>query len=326
MVISQAALDALTSNMMSLDTKRASARVCLYGENGTGKSVAGAAILDRVVPSSLGILHIDTGEGFTSIRNHPDMIPGVKRWKSIPFTGYDQVQAIVDAIANKQGIFAFFGGIQFDEMSTMAKADLDFLHGNRTGGADGASLVPEWPDYNALLTRWRRVMLAMTAIPELHIAIIAHEKARKAKVGKDMVTTGFGPDFPVETAKAVKENVHVVARMYNTEGPRDPKNLQGAPAIRRLGQVIPANKYEAKTRIPSSLMEVEAEDMPDWVFNWLDSGARLAPEEDMIPSEEVRPAIESVEPELQADYAEGLGEFEAVSPDADDDFAAIAQL
>lgn len=326
-MISNAALEALTNSMMSLDTKRASARVAIYGENGTGKSVTAAAILDRVTPSNLGILHIDTGEGFTSIRNHrDDLVPGIARWKSIPYESYEQVQAIIDAIENKQGIFGFIGGVQFDEMSTMAKADLDFLHGARTGGAEGASLVPEWPDYNALLTRWRRIMLAVTRIPDLHITITAHEKARKAKVGRDMVTTGYGPDFPVETAKAVKENVHVVARMRNTEGPRDPQNLLGAPVIERLGQVIPANKYEAKTRIPTALSEIYAEDMPEWVASWLETGARPTPEPDMVPAEEIRPAIESVEPELQADYAEGLGEFEAVAPDADDDFAAIATL
>lgn len=326
MVISQQALDALTANMMSLDSKRASARVCFYGENGTGKTVAGATVLDRVVPAHLGILHLDTGEGFTSIRNHPDTVPGIARWKSIPYESYEQVQAIIHAIENKQDIFGFIGGIQFDEMSTMAKADLDFLHGQRTAGITGASLVPEWPDYNALLTRWRRIMLAVTAIPELHIAVIAHEKARKAKVGKDMVTTGFGPDFPVETAKAIKENVHVVARMYNTEGTRDPANLQGVPNIERLGQVIPANKFEAKTRIPTNFASIPVEFMPDWVFNWLESGARPTVEPDMEQVEPERPAIESVEPELQADYAEGLGEFEAVSPDTDDDFAAIATL
>lgn len=321
MVVSTADYERLRKRMSPVSTAVTAARGVIYGVRGTGKSVLAAQIMQAVCPEGKGILHIDTGENWSTWRNHPDI--NRKKFLTIPWSGMEDLTLVIQMVLEGTEEFGYIGAIIFDEFSTMVKDDTDVMHAARVGmridGSvpSGESLVPEWPDYNAVMVRWRRILNMMSKIPNLHYIYLAHESDRKAKVGRDLITTGWGPSIQAGINAKIQEDVTFVGRLTSEEKKvaSDPKQVS---YVREL-QVKPANKYEGKTRIASDRLRIPAEEVVLWINTWLDSGGELLPVED-THEVEIEPTIAETLPDdlkesaAQADEQAISSEFATFDP------------
>lgn len=252
----------ITASMQPITQKQPRFRGMIYGESGVGKTTVAVEILQRIVRPGTGILYIDTSEGWVSLNNRPGLSEGVMY---VPFTSIEDIETIVDAIARREGVFAYIGGIVLDEASSMAEIDLDRLH-ERRQVEDPSILTPEWPDYHAGLKRFRSMMAKLFAIPDLHVMLLAHVNSKKGKQGEILRTF---PKFPEKTAAKIKEPLQIVG--YMTSGNK-PSQGDQPPTYERLIQVYPTNKLDAKTRIPINQVRVSAEELPAIIQDWVNAG------------------------------------------------------
>lgn len=266
----EAAVARLAATMAPVDTKQPRFRGMLYSESGVGKSVLSAQIMQALVPSNLGIVYIDTAEGWVSLRNHPGL---GDRVMYVPFTTIEDVRVVGNAIRNKIGAFAYVGGIILDEGSSMSQIDTDRVFEARRAQAQATgkpfdSLTPEWPDYHAALARFRQMLAELFAIPDLHVIITAHVADKKDRNGN--ITKQF-PSFSPKIAQKVKEPLHLVGHMTATSRP-NPKDPQGTPIYERSVQVHPTVMIDAKIRLPINTVKVDAAALPGIIQDWINSG------------------------------------------------------
>lgn len=286
----------LQGMMTDISTKQARFRGCLYGNSGSGKTVLAQRIMQTIVPEGKGILYVDTSEGWVSIRNHPELM---RRTQAIPFTTIEDIRVIASAIKNKVGIYQYIGGVILDEGSSMAQIDTDRVFEARKISSIGSrnpveSLVPEWPDYNAALQRFRQMNAELFDIDGLHVIIVAHVSDKKDKQGN---IVNMFPSFSPKIAAKVKEPLHLVA--YCTSEFKPDPSSDGVKYEREI-QVHPTKMIDAKTRLPIKSLTINSDLLAGIVQDWLASGG-IEVEHDDTPIDDPEP-----DPLIGVDPAEAM--------------------
>lgn len=278
MAFTQADYDRLAGMMGSVTDKNKSANIMLYGKYGSTKSVLAAQVLSALITDpNMGILHIDTGGGWVSLDNHPEVRARVQ---SQPFTTIEDIELITEMILNKVGVYGYFGGIILDEASSMAQIDVDRIYEARPAvNARGVAkdLSPERPDYNAGLGRFRRMLAKIIDVQDLHLVLVAHEISIKDASGA--VTKEATASFSPKTSEKVHQPMHIVGRVTS----RSVKKGDGSVEYTRSIQIHPTSGVDAKTRAPFNAVSMPTSEFPTFVADWLKTGGSEVDSETVIP-------------------------------------------
>ena len=115
-------LAALRATIEELDKTKIKFKWFLYGKSGVGKTVEAMEVAQQVTPPDQRILFVDTGEGWVSLENHPQL---KRRTDRMLYKGMSQFDTLVSAMQEGAEGFNNYGTVVFDEFSTSAKK---FLH------------------------------------------------------------------------------------------------------------------------------------------------------------------------------------------------------
>jgi hypothetical protein len=198
-------------------------RGMFYGNDGTGKTIAGLALLNHIVPADKRIILVDTSENGLSIRNHPGLnqkLPdGSPRITRLRYGGERWLHALAATIRRGQGGFENVGGIQFDEFATMADTMLGIIlkvveAANPTRPKDDAT----WPEYKMLLRKMKNIIQTFGSLEGVHCVFVAHFRTDKDGRGLPVEAPNFTPSVGPE----IRKPMHLIANLtVNEEGQRE---------------------------------------------------------------------------------------------------------
>lgn len=261
-------------------------KALIYGVSGVGKTVEAMELARIVNPSDKKILYIDTGEGYVSLLNHPQLMRNVTR---MSYEGQSQIKTLVDAIkANVEG-FNEFSTIVFDEFSTMARKDLHTVM-NSTGLQEFDA--PEFKQYNIATRRMEQVAYKLLDLKETHhLILIAHAKTEENKITK---ITETGPSFMQKFGETLKGEMHVVGRLT-----ADIQNKEGAPVYKREIQVHPSKMIIAKSRIGKLDIKVSPERFNYRLAEWIAEGGVEEDERQVVELADEKPLVGEFEDQTE---------------------------
>jgi hypothetical protein len=256
------------------------ARLCLYGPEGSTKTVSACSVGE---PDRETILLESDPEGYVSLYNHPDIyyMPDgkTKRIRRFRYEGLSQIDAFVEFISDPR--FDAADTIVIDTASGIVNSDLDIITERRFKGQKIDEEVPDWPAYRLNQDRVRRAFTPLMQV-EKHIVLTSHDRAEKDKT--NLVKTTL--DMPQAVRKHLTRMCHLVgyltAEMQETE--------DEVTYFRKM-QVHPTKLITAKSRIGGLPVVIDEPDLRQIVRDWVASGAKLLDgEEDLAPeSESVQP-------------------------------------
>lgn len=202
----------LFNSMSKMEPKDASFVGCFYGEPGTHKTVNTAKLAQAITPPDKKILYVYTGQGWTSLMNHPELMD---RMIKMPFIRNEQIETLRNALMNEQireklGV----GCVIFDEYNRMQDMDTDILTKHRarlvndTPSYDKSGRkvykdpdTPEWPEYNTTKVRLINLINDLLVVPKLHTIFVCHTRFQKSR-------GSIEPDFPNAAGSAFISMVH----------------------------------------------------------------------------------------------------------------------
>lgn len=244
----QKVLDALMDTITPLVEEEAYAKVLIYGEAGTGKTVLGCNFGEQVIL-------VDSANGWVSLKNHPDILHKVQR---IQYQGLSQLDALADAIVE--------GKIEcetlvIDEMSSIAVLDLDtVLKARSKKDASKDPNVPTQPDFFANTERVRRVVAKLLSLP-CNVVLLSHVREDKdERTGKVMTRPAFTP----KTRGTIVQQCHIVGYLTANEIRKGDDDTE---YLRRL-QVQPTATITAKTRIGGLPTVIDAPNLNTIFADW----------------------------------------------------------
>lgn len=216
----------------------------IYGDMGTGKTVAGMKLLQAIVPEDEKILYIYTAQGLSTFNNHPELM---RRVKTMKFERQEQLVAVAKAIREARdnpelsplhGALSKIGGVVLDEYSHMSKLDQAWIVNTRSAQfeEDGKFKDPHNPAQPDYLTQQVRSNEVITSFMDANIHFMAICHARY-----DDKTAVYRPDFPQGTGADLFRVLH---SMYYAQSER---GKTGEP-VKTL-QLHADRKFVAKNRI-----------------------------------------------------------------------------
>lgn len=267
---SEAVLDDLRKLKAPLDESEIRFKWLLYGESGVGKTIEALQLAQLITPKDKRILHVDTGEGWVSVNNHPQL---KQRTDRMIYQGLSQFEALVEAIEEDAEGFDNYGTIIFDEFSTSTKK---FLHVVLdTNNVKVLTEGPEFKHWGIMSRNIENTIWALLRLKETHnLIFIAHERTRENKRTKLEMTR---PSFQDSIEGVVKENVHVVSRMTGTVD-----NREGTPMYTRELQVHPTKMVVAKSRVGGLEILTTPSTFNQVVVDWMNSGGQLVDEQEVV--------------------------------------------
>lgn len=218
------------------------ALMCIYGDQGTGKSVSMMRFMLGITDPNKKIIYVDSGLGFASFRNHEDIMKaqGEKRWKRMKYENLEQLIALAGAIREGGGWTDHIGAVILDEYSSMIKKDKTWIVKARSQQKEDKGefkdpFQPAQPDYLASQIRSEDVLNAFIEA-EIHVGFLSHEKW-----DKEQITTR--PDFPPGAANDFQRLIHSVLRAKVTLDKTTKK------PVRELQLQPVGNRVSVKNRI-----------------------------------------------------------------------------
>lgn len=265
-------LAALRETIEALDKTKIKFKWLLYGKSGVGKTVEAMEVAQRITPPDQRILFVDTGEGWVSLENHPQL---KRRTDRMLYKGMSQFDTLVSAMQEGAEGFNNYGTVVFDEFSTSAKKFLHIvLDATKVDYLTGA---PEFKHWGIVSRNLERSVWKMLELKETHnLIFIAHEKTKEDQRTKINVT---GPSFMESVEATVKENVHVVSRMT-----ADVENRSGVPNYKRELQVHPTKMVIAKSRVGGLDILTSPAKFNQRVVDWMNTG-NLVDEQEVVELE-----------------------------------------
>src|SRR5688572_25434128 len=111
----------LFASMTDMEDEYAAFVGCFYGDPGTRKTTRAMKLAQGITPPNKKILYVYTGQGWSSLKNHPELM---RRVKKMPFIRYEQIETLRAVLMNptmreKMGI----GTVVFDEYNRMQDMD-----------------------------------------------------------------------------------------------------------------------------------------------------------------------------------------------------------
>jgi hypothetical protein len=223
-----AAINELLESIEGLSSSDVASRVgnfrgILYGNDGVGKTIAGLALLNYIVEPEKQIILVDTAENVLSINNHPALkqarlSDGSPRIRWVPYRGETRILALAAACERRIPPFHNVGGVQLDELSTMADRLLAGIL--KIAEARDKSKAPdnaEWPDYKQLLRKMKNITDKFATIEGVHTVAIAHVRSDKGAFNK-MVES---PNFTPGVGREIRKPQHLIANVtISDEGDR----------------------------------------------------------------------------------------------------------
>ncbi len=305
MAVTEESLAELERLMVPPDKRFTTINAMLYGISGGGKSVLAQMIAQAITAPDKTILHLCTGDGWKSGKNHPGALD---RLIPMEYVAMAQIEAIVDAVkASKTSSdprldrFRNIGAVILDELSTMTDMDLDTVTQSRSFDNMGKPVKnkdgtikdpdsPDWPDRNTATNRGRKILYKLVSTPEVHVIAIAHE--RKDQDHRKVTITC--PSFWQALRAKVKEPLDFVGRV---EGNISEAN--GQPYYSRTVQCHPSKLVDAKTRIGGLDVFEDFDSLVSKMKVWLESGGQKVDESlpVVLPSELPREHLDDFEGE-----------------------------
>jgi hypothetical protein len=269
MAMKQSEIDALNESIEALDRSKVKFKGLTYGESGVGKTILNLDLAQRITPPDKRILYVDTGEGWVSALNHPQL---KKRVQRMVYKGMKQFSVLVQAIQEDVPGFDDYGSIIFDEFSTSAKKFLHVvLDANQV---DRMKEAPEFKHWGIMSRNIESTVWDLLKLKETHhLFFIAHERVRENKRTKIEITR---PAFMDSIEGTVKNDMHVVARMTASVS-----NATGAPQYVRDLQCHPTKMVIAKSRIGGLDIKVSPSKFTQRIVEWMDSG-ELVDEQEVV--------------------------------------------
>jgi len=248
-----------------------------YGISGTGKTVAALQLCKML--GFRNVQYFESAENWISVINHPTLYSWAREAVTVnQFSELVQFEKTYRLIASRYGDYADVDCVIFDEASTMARRDQDFVldrsvANNPEKYQDNPDSA-DWPIYNASNNRFRRSVARFSEIPGLSIILVAHEQDRKLKSGLYQVQPAFAPELGPE----LRGPLHLVARFTN-----DIKMVDQAPVYDRIAQCWPTKAVIAKSRIGDLGYKMSVMDMLATIKAWYANGSAPVAAAPMIP-------------------------------------------
>lgn len=256
----------LQGALADTDEYAARFKFLLYGSSGVGKTVEAIHLAHLLKAEGKKVLHIDTGEGYISLFNHPQLMKP-ENYQRMLYKGLSQIETLVEVIQAGAGGFDAYDTLVFDEFSTSTKQFLHIvLEANNLKGS--LTKAPEFKEWGIMSRNIEGTIWKLLELKDTHnIIFIAHEKWKEDKATKAKM---YAPSFMDSIEGPVKENCHVVARME-----AEVTNTNGAPIYNRTLQVHPTKIVTAKSRVGDLDIKVPVHRFNERVVEWLASGGKL---------------------------------------------------
>jgi hypothetical protein len=204
--VPQRAVNDLMASMFDPESEETPFLGCVYGDQGTGKTVAGMRILQMITDVSKKIVYVDTAKNRATFNNHPEL---KKRLKIMEYENMEQLLILAQSIRVNPSLKHIIGAVMVDEYSSAVKADRKWIVRSRSNQAEKAGKDykdphhPSQADYLSSQIRSEEVVQAFLA-SGVHVMFISHEQ-----VDKKVVTR---PDFAPGAANDFQRLIHSVYR------------------------------------------------------------------------------------------------------------------
>lgn len=266
----KALLDALNSLVVPMVNTSPKFKGMFYGESGAGKTVLAMELAHKLKGDGK-IIYIDSVEGWVSLLNHPGLIDeSVMR---MTYQGLSQLDTLIMAIVNGYAPYDDVTVIVHDELSVIAKLDLDRVlevNAKKEAGKDPDTAT--WPDMNANTQRVRRVVTKLLQLP-VHQIILAHQRDDVNEKGKIIVR----PDFMPKLSKSIRESLHMVGHMTAKEV----RNGDDMDYVRTV-QTHPTSSVIAKSRIGGLPVHSMGSELEVAILDWLGGKGETIEVQDVI--------------------------------------------
>lgn len=239
----------LFASMKDMEDEYAAFVGCFYGDPGSRKTTRAMKLAQQITPPDMKILYVYTGQGWSSLKNHPELMHRVKK---MPFIRYEQIETLRAVLMNPKMRAAMkIGTVVFDEYNRMQDMDIDALTKHRAQLVNDAKKkdaktgtpiykdpdTPEWPEYNTTKVRMINLMNDVLSVDDLNTIFICHTKFQK-KTGK------IEPDFPQATASAFISMVHSIYYTDKVDAVQDGKAVTLYPI-----ELVGSEQTVSKNRI-----------------------------------------------------------------------------
>lgn len=252
---------ALRQSAVDIDDEIVNANVTIYGSSGAGKTVELVKLAQLVTPPDKTIIYLDSAQGFVSLKNHPDIMKRVKRYR---FKGVSQLQTLYDAISEGAEGFDDIGAMIIDEISSIAKEDLStIVKARQAAGKIDQYEGADWPGYNANLERVGSVLRLLYKLP-IHILMASHMKDSEEKTTKK---NRKRPSMPPELAEVGNGLCHVLAYMEASV-----RDVGGKVQYVHSLQVHPSSLVMAKSRVGGLPLKTTPERFNERMVEFVQTG------------------------------------------------------
>lgn len=198
---------ALFGAMERLEDKQVPFKAMIYGDPGTAKTTQSMQIAQsfRKDPKDW-ILYFDTGQGWTSLKNRPELMEGVRR---VAFENVEQLKLYAEYSKHGnpqiQELYKHLVCVVFDEYTNMMDRDLHWIVRVRSEQAAAKGDFkdphnPALPDYLSQKVRSGEVLNAYMDM-DCHVIFVGHPRIEK-------LTGKIGPDLPNKTASDLVRLLH----------------------------------------------------------------------------------------------------------------------
>lgn len=250
-------------------------RAMFYGDDGVGKTIAGLALLNYIVPADRRIILIDTSENRLSINNHAGLqtllSDGSPRIFRLPFRGETWLRTLATVIRAGEVPFNNVGGLQFDEYATMADSFLgQILEAQEERDPDRPKDDATWPEYKMLLRKMRNLNRNFGSLDGVHCTYIAH--LRTSDIGPFNKPI-HKPNFTPSVGPEIRKPMHIIAEVtLDDDG-------------NRMFQVMPDKHHTAKCKVGGiTTKEVGFEELAVKTKAWL-NGVNTTNDQPTQPTE-----------------------------------------
>lgn len=313
----------LFASMTDMEDEYAAFVGAVYGDPGTRKTTRAMELAQRITPPDKKILYIYTGQGWSSLKNFPQLM---RRVKKMPFIRYEQIETLQAVLKNPKMREAMgIGTIVFDEYNRMQDMDIDSLTKHRAQlvnegpkrKKDGVEVykdpdTPEWPEYNTTKVRMINLMNDVLSVDDINTIFVCHTRLQK-KTGK------IEPDFPNATAASFISMVHSI---YYCDK-QDAVDSEGKPVVLFPIELVSGEQTVSKNRIgglPNMVYEIKpiAEAFIAWNADVLAKRAAKTSTTEDQKIEQVEPVTVVEEPKEETKAVESVAQ-----PDDKDSIIAV---